>query len=138
MTQQYIGTKIVTAWKQVMHGKDGYAVTYQDGYTSWSPKDAFDAAYLPIGNISHLPPFAQRLAGELVQMEDKVLRLRSFMNTDAFLALGDAQRLLLTRQLGHMESYASVLRERELLLRLEDSAEGSVAATAADASEVAP
>ena len=112
MTQQYIGTKIVTAWPQVMHGKDGYAVKYADGYTSWSPKDTFDAAYLPIGNVSNLPAFEQRLEGELVQLEDKVLKLRSFMNTDVFLALDDAERLLLTRQLGHMESYASVLRER--------------------------
>lgn len=125
MTQQYIGTKIVTAWPQVMHGKDGYAVKYADGYTSWSPKDTFDAAYLPIGNVSNLPAFEQRLEGELVQLEDKVLKLRSFMNTDVFLALDDAERLLLTRQLGHMESYASVLRERSLYRRLKPTVHSS-------------
>ena len=26
----------------------GYRVKYQDGYTSWSPKDVFESAYLPL------------------------------------------------------------------------------------------
>lgn len=28
--------------------RDGYLVRYEDGYESWSPKDTFDAAYLPL------------------------------------------------------------------------------------------
>ena len=53
MTQDYIGTKRVTAWPQVEdvtveRARDGYAVKYADGYTSWSPKEAFEAAYQPI------------------------------------------------------------------------------------------
>jgi len=27
----------------------GYAVKYEDGYISWSPKDVFERAYLPMG-----------------------------------------------------------------------------------------
>lgn len=45
MTKQFIGTKIVTAWADTKDGKDGYAVKYADGYTSWSPKDVFEDAY---------------------------------------------------------------------------------------------
>ena len=49
MTHKYIGTKIVTAWPAT--GKDdlpGYGVKYEDGYTSWSPKEVFEAAYRDI------------------------------------------------------------------------------------------
>ena len=52
MTKEYVGVKLVTAWPQ--DGKDGqpgYAVKYEDGYTSWSPKDVFEAAYAAVGLI---------------------------------------------------------------------------------------
>ncbi|KKN77210.1 hypothetical protein LCGC14_0361880 [marine sediment metagenome] len=58
---KYIGTKIIHAqpinlgnyneyrcWdipKDEDPAREGYLVTYQDGYESWSPKDVFDAAY---------------------------------------------------------------------------------------------
>jgi len=29
--------------------REGYLVRYPDGYESWSPKEAFDKAYLPVG-----------------------------------------------------------------------------------------
>ncbi len=45
MTHEYIGTKQVTAWEQEKDGKDGYAVKYEDGYISWSPKDVFEKSY---------------------------------------------------------------------------------------------
>lgn len=61
MQKQYIGTKIIKAEPMTRadaeaklgrniggdkHG-DGYLVEYEDGYQSWSPADAFDAAYRP-------------------------------------------------------------------------------------------
>jgi hypothetical protein len=49
MSQYYVGVKIVFAWKEVRDGKEGYAVKYPDGYTSWSPKDVFETSYLPMG-----------------------------------------------------------------------------------------
>jgi len=49
MSQYYVGVKIVFAWPEVRDGKEGYAVKYPDGYTSWAPKDVFEAAYLPMG-----------------------------------------------------------------------------------------
>lgn len=48
--QYYIGVKQVFAWPQEKDGTPGYAVKYPDGYTSWSPKEVFEAAYLPQGN----------------------------------------------------------------------------------------
>jgi hypothetical protein len=49
MSQYYVGVKIVFAWPEVRDGKEGYAVKYPDGYTSWSPKEVFEASYLPMG-----------------------------------------------------------------------------------------
>lgn len=43
--KNYIGVKIVKAEPQSKDGKEGYKVVYPDGYTSWSPKDAFEKAY---------------------------------------------------------------------------------------------
>jgi len=50
MSQYYVGINIVFAWEAKDHnGEDGYAITYPDGYVAWSPKDVFEAAYLPMG-----------------------------------------------------------------------------------------
>lgn len=48
-TQFYVGVKLVEAWPEEKDGKPGYAVKYEDGYTSWSPKDVFERAYLELG-----------------------------------------------------------------------------------------
>jgi hypothetical protein len=66
MTKIYYGTKKVEAWpegklerpiipasdppdNEILGTiyKDGYAVKYEDGYTSWSPKDVFEKSYMP-------------------------------------------------------------------------------------------
>lgn len=52
MTQPYIGVKQVTAWPAEKEGRPGYTVKYPDGYQSWSPKEIFEAAYLPMGTGS--------------------------------------------------------------------------------------
>lgn len=52
MTQDYYGTKRVTAWEQEREGQAGYAVKYADGYTSWSPKNTFEEAYQPLTAMS--------------------------------------------------------------------------------------
>lgn len=41
----YIGTKVVLAEPVEKDGKPGYAVTYEDGYVSWSPRATFERAY---------------------------------------------------------------------------------------------
>ena len=42
---RYLGTKIVLAEPADRDGRDGYMVVYEDGYTSWSPKETFERAY---------------------------------------------------------------------------------------------
>lgn len=49
MTQFYVGIKIIEAWDQEKDGQQGYAVKYEDGYISWSPKKTFEKAYFPMG-----------------------------------------------------------------------------------------
>lgn len=58
----YVGTKVVLAkpmtrheWDETngrpygtMEDQDGYMVTYEDGYVSWSPKATFDRCYREI------------------------------------------------------------------------------------------
>ena len=43
--KKYIGTKIIKAKPESQNNRDGYAVEYEDGYKSWSPKEAFENAY---------------------------------------------------------------------------------------------
>lgn len=51
----YIGAKRIKAEPQERNGKPGYRVIYgPDGYESWSPKDVFEAAYLPIKEHNRL------------------------------------------------------------------------------------
>lgn len=46
MTNIYIGTKQIEARPEARGGQEGYEVVYPDGYQSWSPKEAFESAYL--------------------------------------------------------------------------------------------
>jgi len=80
MTQNYVGTKIVMAWQAAKDDQPGYAVKYEDGYTSWSPQAAFEQAYLPIGHTSHLPQWHQRVIGEHAQLQDAMTKLGAFIN----------------------------------------------------------
>ena len=48
--------------------KDGYKVVYEDGYTSWSPKDVFEKAYRRIDNLTF------GLAVEALKLGNKVTR----------------------------------------------------------------
>lgn len=71
MTHHYIGTKIVLAWAAEKDGQPGYGVKYEDGYTSWSPKETFEATYrdiegdtqaLNFGDAVHLLKEGKKLA----------------------------------------------------------------------------
>lgn len=112
MTQGYIGTKQILAWEQDKDGQSGYAVKYADGYVSWSPKDVFEAAYIPIGHVDHLPAHQQRVIGEKVQLDDKVGKLTDFLDGEFFRSLDAAEQERLTVQLGAMREYQKILAER--------------------------
>lgn len=52
--KRYIGTKIIHAEiaASPKDGIEGYKVVYADGYTSWSPRAAFEDAYRPCDSMT--------------------------------------------------------------------------------------
>ena len=86
--KQYIGTKIIEAEPayRCMDGQghititddpseafpnfpsveDGYRVQYADGYVSWSPKDTFERAYLPLEVNTELRTSKPSISQEMV------------------------------------------------------------------------
>lgn len=113
MTQSYIGTKQILAWEQDKDGQPGYAVKYPDGYISWSPKDVFESAYLPMGHVDHLLQHQQRVIGEKIQLDDKIGKLSRF-HSDAVMhdRLDLAERARLGKQLDAMREYSAILAAR--------------------------
>lgn len=73
--KQYIGTKLVEAepcpaWKDCGRhktGDPGYKVRYSDGYESWSPKEVFERAYLPVTVNPNLRTDAPSISQEMVE-----------------------------------------------------------------------
>lgn len=112
MTQHYVGTKIVMAWPAEKDGKPGYGVKYADGYQSWSPVDAFDAAYLPLGHIGHLKPHEQRMIAEYVELDERIKKINAFLETDTFRELPDDDRYLIEGQAKAMIGYWNFLSTR--------------------------
>lgn len=80
--KKYIGTKIVEAepayrsggkvypitgpYPKSMDLEEGYKVRYADGYESWSPKDVFERAYLPITVNENLKTDAPSISKQMV------------------------------------------------------------------------
>lgn len=76
--KQHIGIKMVQAepcdaWKDAGNhkvGDPGYKVIYPDGYVSWSPKEVFEKAYLPVETNPLLradsPSISQRMVDEFI------------------------------------------------------------------------
>ncbi|WP_282265584.1 hypothetical protein [Stenotrophomonas sp. PS02298] len=100
----------------------GYMVEYLDGgkpnhadhvgYISWSPQAQFDAAYLTLGDIGHLPPHVQRLVAELEQLGDRIDKLGKFQGTDVYASLPEDERKDLDTQAKCMIGYSNVLLGR--------------------------
>lgn len=74
--EKYIGVKLISAEPQVnpktevgYNGQLGYKVVYEDGYTSWSPKDVFEKAYRKIDGLTF------GLAIEAVKLGKKIARI---------------------------------------------------------------
>lgn len=90
--KQYIGTKIVEAepayrldgkvypasgvYPKSMNLEDGYRVRYADGYESWSPKDVFERAYLPISINEKLrtdkPSISQQMVEDFIASKEVI------------------------------------------------------------------
>ena len=70
----YVGSKIILATPQINTdtNRPGYQVTYEDGYTSWSPKDVFEKAYCENGSLT------SGMAIDLAQGGERIVRRRSW------------------------------------------------------------
>lgn len=139
--QKFVGTKIVNATPMTRKayndlrgwtvpkdedGKDeGYLVEYPDsasnhpeyaGYISWSPKEAFDQAYLVL-DTELTEPYQVRLVAEFTQLQTNVAKLAGFINSEMFGELSPAKADLMRRQLDYMNMLVSTLESR---IALED------------------
>ena len=63
---QFAGAKNFGDLSKLSGGVDreGYKVVYEDGYTSWSPKDVFEKAYKEVGDYKSLILDANTITGE--------------------------------------------------------------------------
>lgn len=133
MKQTFITTKIVSAKPmQALHAEGkgyrtnnlpsetaGYEVTYEDGYTSWCPKDVFDKNSTRIDNLGFeltcndsYPDYVKRMFNEHSELEAKINKLQDFINSDKYSELSTIQKGLLHKQCNFMIGYMNVLRER--------------------------
>lgn len=121
MTQHYVGTKQVLAYEHEKDGKPGYQVQYENGHTSWSPKEVFEAVYIPIGHVGHLSEFHQDVIGERALLADKLNKLVAYTGSEKFLELDSMAQIELNTQLDYMLSYRRSLDERLIALNKKES-----------------
>lgn len=123
--KKYIGTKMVNAepmtkgeafQKNLLKSgvnvndedstQEGYVVEYEDGYTSWSPKETFEKAY------KVAETFQDRLQIEECELNDKINKLNYFMQGEKFAALNEVQRNDMNEQYRVMVKYQEILKKR--------------------------
>lgn len=128
--KKYIGTKTVYAqpmtadeakekgYKVGDNTGNGYEVEYKDGYKSWCPCKAFEAAYL----IAETP--LDRMEIERSELAEKIYKLRDFLvRQQGKLAeiVGEAQAKLMLIQFHAMETYYECLYARIVELKRKES-----------------
>lgn len=85
-------------------GADGYLVTYDGGYRSWSPAKVFEESY----NVAET--HVDRIKIELADLNERIIKATRTINT--FGALSEEKRWYLKKQLDAMREYADVLYDR--------------------------
>ena len=95
---------------------EGYLVEYTDGgasnhpdhegYISWSPAVVFDKAYNPSG--THV----ERMAIELRDLTDRILKLKDFKTGDVYTSLSHNEKRRIRVQHAAMLEYHLALSER--------------------------
>jgi len=92
--QTYIGTKIVGAMpEKASNGAEGYRVVYKDGYTSWSPKEAFEEAYRLTDSMTFGDALVMLRAGIAVKRRDWPTHCFLVMSNGALFYQAEATRL---------------------------------------------
>lgn len=92
-----------------------YYVVYEDGYTAFSPAEAFENGYtaIPCG-------FIGRMQMELVDLNEKTDKLRAFLHTETYQVIGELPQKLMNKQLKGMEEYFEALEQRLECLKVKD------------------
>lgn len=83
---------------------NGYLVEYPDGYRSWSPASAFEAAY----RVSET--YVDRMKIELADLNERICKAIRAIDTPG--AIPEDERRLLKKQLDAMREYADILYDR--------------------------
>ena len=125
---QYAGAKNFGDLSKLSGGidRDGYKVVYEDGYTSWSPKDTFEKSYKNIKLLEDLtstkwlkvgdtpiPPHQERVITEMLELDKKITSLDEFIvNNSIYKTLPEEEQLRLIQQTRAMSYYFSILIER--------------------------
>lgn len=125
--KKYLGVKLIEAEPEEKLNlesgklKEGYKVVYEDGYTSWSPKDVFEKAYREVKTMDDLPSVLnevmpehqERVLDEMFELNKKITKLDFFIeNSDIFKKLDEDEQVRLIQQVRAMEYYFSILIER--------------------------
>ena len=104
--EKVLGRTIDTSAVENHNQVEGYLVEYEDGYRSWSPKEAFEKAYRV--SETHL----DRMLIELSDVQARYLKGRQFSFSQEFRKLSEAKRNTLRKQLDSMENYIYLLSRR--------------------------
>lgn len=127
------GISVNAKWVEKHQPKaGGYFVSYDGGYTSYSPADAFESGYRvmdprteldeagnPKGNdggklASEIQPdWMQRVVGEKAELQDKYDKILDFIqSSEMYKLLAEKDRSLLSDQVNAMEAYGDILDAR--------------------------
>jgi len=82
------------------------------GQISWMHGSHFRSEFKSIALPDSAPDYLQRLAGELVLLQQKLTDLQIFLKSDKFLKLQFTARDLLQEQARIMSRYITILEER--------------------------
>ena len=85
----------------------GYYVVYQDGYTAFSPAVAFEGGYARVDDS-----YQGRVVREKADLDEKLLKLVSFIDGEKPVGFTRASFPLLKRQAEIMTEYSCILGER--------------------------
>ena len=125
--EKYLGVKLIEAeplsgTKTAENGdlllQEGYKVIYEDGYTSWSPKDVFEKAYKQIATEIIIPnkdleAHQYRVIDEAKELDYNINKLDSFIESnEIFKTLSQEEQHLLIKQVQAMSYYFTILTER--------------------------
>ena len=119
---QFAGAKNFGDLSKLSGGVDreGYKVVYENGYTSWSPKDVFEDSYRQIKLLEDVKfseqavlPHQQRVINEMEELDIKIVALDKFiLESPIYKTLPKDEQSRLVLQVRAMQYYFTILVER--------------------------